>query len=858
MLAARPGGAEAELSFAGLFDFLAGIDIRSMSGLPAPQQRALETALVRAEPADSPPERFAISAGFLSVLLSLAASGPLLVAVDDLQWLDAASAEVLGFAARRAGGQSFRFLLSRRSGSDTGVEHELGSAGVRRVEVGPLSLGSTRQLLLRNLHLTLPAWTLSRLFEATQGNPLLALELGRALAGGRTWPVGAELPVADLAANPFGARVARLPAASRRALLAAALSGHVSLPQLTAVADAAAIEELVADDLLVSDGEQVRLSHPLLAVAARRQSKVPERRALHLALAKVARDETLRARHLALSARTQDAGLADLVAAAAAAAARRGAAHDAAELAEHARRLTPPSAAEFPERLLAFAECLMSVDDLTRVAELLGPRIDELPAGSLRARAHLLLGETSGVAGHEDHLEHALMQCGKDPALRSTALATKALLLAVVRVERIEEAEALAAQACQLARSGGADVQRHALTSLAWAHILRGRPTGDLRERLPSGSGSYDLYYTSVDRPAGVRLAFRGRIGEARAIFQGLLAQSEERGAARFSTVLMLQLCELELRAGDARESSRLLGRWAESAMERQRAAYARCQSLLAVLQGRLEEVTRWAVAASPEVTGAPWDTWDRLEVLRARGIAALLAQDPEQAADLLASVWDYTRREGVDDPGAFPVAPDLVEALVWLGRTAEASTVVSRLRDLAERQKHPLGLATVSRCAAVIRLGSGYDEQAAAQLAAAAASFGELGLRFDQARSLLWLGREKRRASKRSMARRVLETARAKFDEMGADGWAGQARTELDLLGGRRVTAAGRLTAAEQRVVELAAAGLSNKQIARRLFVAVHTVEVHLAHAYAKLGVRSRAELASRLASSAALPLAD
>ena len=495
---------------------------------------------------------------------------------------------------------------------------------------------------------------------------------------------------------------------------------------------------------------------------------------------------------------------------------------------------------------------------MTRVAELLGPRIDELPAGSVRARAHLLLGETCGVAGHEDHLEQALIQCGNDPALRSTALATKALLVAVVRVERIGEAEALAAQACELARSGGAEVERLALTSLAWARVLRGRPIGGLRERLPRGSESYDLYYTSVDRPAGVRLAFRGRIGEARAIFQGLLAQSEERGAARFSTVLMLQLCELELRAGDVRESSRLLGRWAESAMEAHRAAFARCQSLLAVLQGRLEEVTRWAVAGSPEVTGAPWDTWDRLEVTRAQGIAALLAQEPEQAAGLLASVWEHTRREGVDDPGAFPVAADLVEALVWLGRTAEASTVTSRLRDLAEGQEHPWALATARRCAAVIRLGTGYDEQAAVQLTAAAASFGDLGLHFDQARSLLWLGREERRAGKRSMARRVLETAMSKFDGLGADGWAGQARTELDLLGRRRATPAGRLTAAEQRVVDLAAAGLSNKQIARRLFVAVHTVEVHLAHAFAKLGVRSRAELASRLASPALLPPAD
>jgi DNA-binding CsgD family transcriptional regulator len=148
-------------------------------------------------------------------------------------------------------------------------------------------------------------------------------------------------------------------------------------------------------------------------------------------------------------------------------------------------------------------------------------------------------------------------------------------------------------------------------------------------------------------------------------------------------------------------------------------------------------------------------------------------------------------------------------------------------------------------------RLGCGYDEYAAAQLADAAASYGEFGLRFDRARSLLWLGRAARRARKRTAARRALETAGAEFDVLGSPGWAGQARAELDLLGARGAAPAGSLTAAEQRVVELAASGLSNKQIARRLFVAVHTVEVHLAHAYAKLGVRSRAQLASRLASA-------
>ena len=151
VLAARPSGAEAELSFAGLFDLLEGIDIGSVSGLPGPQRRALEAALLRAEPMDAAPERFAIAAGFLSVLRSRAASEPLLIAVDDLQWLDTASGEVLAFAGRRARGQRVQFLLSRRSGSVTGVETALGPVLWHTAEVGPhpLSPGATRRLLSR-------------------------------------------------------------------------------------------------------------------------------------------------------------------------------------------------------------------------------------------------------------------------------------------------------------------------------------------------------------------------------------------------------------------------------------------------------------------------------------------------------------------------------------------------------------------------------------------------------------------------------------------------------------------------------------------------------------------------------------
>jgi len=278
---------------------------------------------------------------------------------------------------------------------------------------------------------------------------------------------------------------------------------------------------------------------------------------------------------------------------------------------------------------------------------------------------------------------------------------------------------------------------------------------------------------------------------------------------------------------------------------------YERCRALLAAGRGLPEEAERWAaeVLARAEASGGRWDL---LEARRALGIAALLAREPARAVESLRAVWAHTQLEGVDEPGVFPVAPDLVEALVELGEFDEALAVTARLQELAERQKHPWGLVTAKRCGALIRLAApSYDEGAVAELAEAAGAYGELGLRFDQARALLGLGRVQRRLRKWGAARGSLEQAASAFEEMGSPGWAEAARSELARVGARRPRAAGELTEAE-RVTELAVAGLSNKEIARTLVVAVPTVEAHLSHAYAKLGVRSRTQLARRFSAEA------
>ena len=366
---------------------------------------------------------------------------------------------------------------------------------------------------------------------------------------------------------------------------------------------------------------------------------------------------------------------------------------------------------------------------------------------------------------------------------------------------------------------------------LAWARALRGRPIDDVCARFLAESNTASSVAESPERVAGQRHVWRGEIQQARAILARLLALADERGEAYSYVLQRLHVCQLELRIGDWDAAARLLDEWAQSSERVMWSMYERCRALLAAGRGLPHEAEQWAAEALAGAQTAG-NQWDRLEALRARGTAALLTHEPAQATKSLRPVWEHTRREGVE-----------------LGEVDEAMAVTARLRDLAAAQEHPWGLATAARCGAVAGLAAGnYNEDAAATLAQAAADYGALGLRFDRARTLLSLGRGQRRLKKWGAARDSLEQAAAAFEQLGSPGWAQEARAELARVGARRPQPAGELTPAEQRVVELAADGLANKEIARNLYVSVRTVEVHLKHAYAKLGIRSRTQLARRL----------
>lgn len=847
VLATRASEAEARMSHLGLMDLLDGVDEAELAGLPAPQRYALEVALLRTEPT-GPPSESAIALGLLNALRSLARS-PMLVAVDDVPWLDRPTADALAFAARRLGGDGPRFLLARRPARPSALERAFGEDGVRRLDVGPLSYGAIRRLLATRLGLVVPRHRLRRLVDTTLGNPLFALEVGRALADPVQRPDDDELPVPDAVDDLLGRRVARLPPGTRRVLLATALSADLTAFQLAAIADVRAVEDAVTDGVLVVSGERVRASHPLLAAAARKRSRPATRRGLHLELAGVVDDEELRARHLALAAEGTDQELATIVASAAAAAAARGGAREAVDLAEHALRLTPVGSQARSDRVLALAGYLDVAGDVQRITDLLTPELGSLPAGAARVRAQLLLSEGGGVrsvADHQRHLEAALAEAGGDPVLRAPVLAKWSIHATAACVERIPEAEAWALEALDATDGRDPEVTRLALHGLAWARALGGKPVDDLDERFVAESRAAFHLIDSVERVAALRLTWRGEVAAARRALARLLALADARGEQWSYVVLRLHLCELELRAGEWEHAERLLDEWAES-MEGEllvAPSYERCRAALAAGRGQPDEVARWAAPAltGAEATGA---TWQLLGTMHARARSALLVHDHDRAAELSRVIWEHAEREGIEDPGALPAAADLVEALVEIGEREEARTVTDRLRQLAEGQAHPCGLITSRRCAALVALAEGpYTPEAAATLVQTADDYAALGLRFDATRTLLVLGRAQRRHKKWAAARASLERAATMFDELGSTGWAADVRAELERVGARRPRAAGQLTPTERRVVELAAEGRSNKEIARTLVVTVNTVETHLSHAYAKLGIRSRAQL--------------
>ena len=347
VLEARPVEAEAQMAFAALCDLMKDVLDEVLDDLAAPQGDALRVALLRERPIGAPPDERAVGLGLFNALRALGARGPLLVAVDDIQWLDAASAIVLAFAWRRLREEPVQLLATWRTGEP--VRANLADDGrAQRLRVGPLSMGAVHRLLHARLDLVLARPALRRVHEVAGGNPFFALELGRALRRRAAAPApGEPLPVPDRLRELLRDRLGTLPAATREALSVVAAVAYPTRALVgAATGDEAALDAALDSNVLVADGDAVRFAHPLLAAAAYEYLSPAARRALHGRLAELVDDSEQRARHLALAATGPDEFVANELERAAAHARARGSTATAAELMERASGLTARGASK--------------------------------------------------------------------------------------------------------------------------------------------------------------------------------------------------------------------------------------------------------------------------------------------------------------------------------------------------------------------------------------------------------------------------------------------------------------------------------------------------------------------------------
>jgi hypothetical protein len=420
VLTSRPTKADQTLAFAGLGDLLDTVVGELLPSLTTARRNALEAALLLGDVGDRVEPR-ALGVAVRDVLTLLAADGPLLIAVDDVQWLDGSSASALGFAVRRLEAP-LAVLLTRRvePGTDRSeLEGAIATNPVGHVRVGPLSLEATQAVIRTDLDRAIARPTLVRIHATAGGNPFYALELARAL-GDHVDPT-VPLPVPASLDELMAARLAGLPDETRLGLGLVAAAGEPSWMLLRAAGvEPALLEPAFAANVLESTASAVRFSHPLLASTYYGRLTPVRRREMHRLLAGLRTEPVERARHLALATDTPDGQIAATLEAAAELATARGAIPAAAALRQHALRLTPPDADDdVHRRTVALARALHSVADVSRATALARGLLDRTPAGPRRAETLVLLydiasDDRDGPGLIREALEHA----ADDPVLQ--------------------------------------------------------------------------------------------------------------------------------------------------------------------------------------------------------------------------------------------------------------------------------------------------------------------------------------------------------------------------------------------------------------------------------------------------------
>jgi DNA-binding CsgD family transcriptional regulator len=856
VLTAAPAASEARLAFAAIGDLL-GEAFEIVAGeLPPPQRRALEVALFLEDARGRPPDEGTVGVSVLGTLRALASERPVLVAVDDVQWLDGPSAGVLSFVARRLGDHPVALLLAQRTDDAGGVPLGLDRAfgeRLRRVRPAPLSQGATHRLLHSHLGLTLPRPAIHRVHTACRGNPFFALEIGRVLKEGPdVLPTDEALPVPHDVELLVGRRIQGLSTPGRDAVLAAALYGEPSAEVVEQAADRAGLDEATVAGVLLLGRGGLRFVHPLFAEAAIALAPERLRREMHLRLAKLTQDPEEGAQHLALGTSEPAADVAAEIERGAVVARGRGAIATAAALAEHAARLSPPADTDAAaRRAITAANWWVDAGDMRRCRALLEPLLATLSSGTLRAEA--LSAKARAVAdlvAYRALVEEALAEAEGSP--RDQVQLLFQLCHALIHVREFDAARARAQETVDVAvRTGDAELIVLALSLAGRLHAgAAGLDTLRRAEEAERETVGFDPYESSSTW-LGWWLLANDQLDEARFLLAGQHDRAVENGDEWSRTWLHWPLTELECRAGNydaarahadeggelAEQSDNLYAMWL--------APY--CRALVAAHIGDAES----ACANAEESLAMTAAIHSDLFAARPRVALAFLAVSEERYDDALQHLEGLFELAATGPYwAAYPFWGDLFEALAARGEVERARVLLADLDEPRVAVERPGTAPVLARCRGLVLAASGSLDEGIATLEEALRLQQAYPVALERARTLLALGEMQRRARRRRIARETLQQALAIFEELGSALWAERARREIGRIGGR-AAANGELTPSERRIAELVAEGKTNKEVAAILVVADRTVESALTQIYRKLDIRSRTQLARKLTSA-------
>ena len=854
----RVEGVEAEenIGFAALHRLLVPVLADSPS-LPPPQRRALEATFGSID--TDAPDRFLIGLAVLTLLAGASTRAPLLCIVDDAQWLDGETNELLAFVARRLYAEGIVMLLAIRESSESPGPY----AGLPELHIRGLQPSGSRQLLSTALDQRLDMVTMSRLVHETQGNPLALLELGRdAIAGGRGVGLLPDepFPLSRRLEDLFNRQVGSLPDPSQRFLLVAAAE-----PSRTdLVWKAAELLEIPAEAAdpaiaagLIDPHAAPAFRHPLIRSAVYSAATASERRRVHSAFADVLLSEQgeddLRACHRASAAVAPDEEIAVELERGADRAERRGGLQARAAFMARAAELTPDISRR-ASRLLVAAEAALAAGGVPRAEALLQ-----------QARAALMDPVELAHARRVEAALHTFTEPGDVPViLLEAAKALQSLDPLVARETYIEALQACLVS-CQLTR--GTTPSEVGAAALAAAPLWG--PDATIDDLLVAGFATrFAVGYpeaVSTLQATTERLCAESAqaVGLTRWEILGADAAADLWDAEGYRAVTLR--LEKSARERGALESLRLvLGPLGHSLM------WAGNFDAADVAQSEATEISV-ALGADPTIWEAlkvelfAWKGQDdearfiaelllgELTQVAGGGVAVNLARVALTILDIARGRYQDALGHGLalmaDDPcpHGSQVLPDVVEAAIRSGAEEPAKIALIRLRDRATASGTPWALGLLARSEA---LSAESDPDASYRRALDL--IGTTYVTTDLARTHLLYGEWLRREKRLGEARDQLRTAHELFDTMGATAFAARTRVELAAIGGRaskrHTAAAQELTSQERQIAALAASGATNPEIAEQLFLSAATVDYHLRKVYRKLSVKSRRHLAGKL----------